>query len=172
VVNTRSIRRYDDICVCFSLTVPFSCTPLSSIQEVDDKQVRLGELSKRVDESSAKLSKAEELLEDINEKLNSKLGTDGTGDAATGAGGSATIRIKEAIKSVKDEIKSMDLQAGLLSHNLLSKQISNAQIKALQRSNRRKNQAANGAVGKRNKSGSRDMENSAENDDDLDGLNL
>lgn len=115
-----------------------------------DKQSRVSALTKRVDESSVKLSKAEEQLEDLVDKLNARVGNDNGSD---GAGGGSSenmlkLKLKEAIRSVKEEIKGMDLQTGLLGHNLLSKRAKEAHRRALYRSEQRRKQANKGPGGK------------------------
>lgn len=136
-------------------------------------QDRRGQLSQRMEELTAKLSAIEESADELSEKLAQLGGSTSTSTNKSGEGGGgegssvsgAMVRMKEAIRRVKQDNMNMSVQIGLLSSTLLAKRLG----KMIQ--NRKKNQEKRrrkirGLGGKPYNNGDDDDDN--DNDEDFD----
>ena len=63
----------------------------------------------------------EQKLEEVLEALNSKTGGDGQGRDVGEGGSSIVIRLRNGIKTLKDEINLINIQTGVLSSILLTR---------------------------------------------------
>ncbi len=88
---------------------------------------------------TTELSEVGEKLEEMKEAIESK--DSGRSDT------SPVLRVKEALKQIKEEIRNFDLRIGVASHSLLAAKVTTAnrrRLQAAQQSRRRRNRDKGG----------------------------
>ncbi len=82
-------------------------------------ETRSEEITKKISRTSEELAVIDETLEELQLKLNSKLGNDGSGEG--GGGGSGAISdLKGAIKTIKEETNMLKIQLGFTGEQVLT----------------------------------------------------
>jgi hypothetical protein len=92
------------------------------------------EYTKSVSANSNRLGEIQDNLQEALDELASK-----TGDDASGEGNSALLKLKQAIKSLKDENRDLHLRTGLLHNEILNIRKAVTSEKALSRKNQNRN---------------------------------
>ena len=135
------------------------------IQAIDIFHSRIAAISIKIENRSNESAEIEQKLEEVLEALNSKTGGDGHGTEPGEGGNSIVIRLRNGIKALKDEINLINIQTGVLSSILLTKNAlkskENFRQKIKKRSQRLKNGKFKGSVKNNN-----DVCDGDENDDD------
>lgn len=94
---------------------------------------RQKECTKIISDHSNRLGEIQENLQEALDELALK-----TGDGDSGEGNSALLKLKQAIKSLKDESRDLHLRNGLLHNEILNIRKAATHEKALSRKTRRK----------------------------------
>lgn len=115
-------------------------------------------------ELTSSLAEKEELLEDLKEALQAKVGGGKAGDDDAG---NPVIRYKEAIQRLQDEIKEMFVASHYLNNQLLSKR-KEGHYRRLELSKKQQKKRKKRAAKKTNKSEHRVSSLSSEEEDDDD----
>lgn len=95
---------------------------------------------KRIEEISSLASEIDEKLETATEAMEAKT----NGDGPSGDGNSAYVRLKAAIKVLRDETNMMELRTGLLAHDLMSRRSRQAKFARLTQRAKEKSRATKG----------------------------
>ena len=130
----------------------------SSPQTIDELQVRVTAISLKIEEATNQSAEVEESLHDILEVLNVKTGGENDGTAT-----SEVIKMRAGIKNLKYEINSINIQTGVLSSIIMTRN----QV-AAQESHRAHKKKQDRRLNRGKQSQLRDKEN---DDDELDQFN-
>lgn len=91
------------------------------VQAIDIFHSRIAAISIKIENRSNESAEMEQKLEEVLEALNSKTGGDGQGRDVGEGGSSIVIRLRNGIKTLKDEINLINIQTGVLSSILLTR---------------------------------------------------
>lgn len=104
-----------------------------------DKEARIVILQKALSESTQRLAEIQERCDEVNETLNSKTGSEpGSHGDNNSAGGAMIVRLKDGLKTIKQEIKEISMGIMMMNHNLLVERV--GQVKSKQTQNHRRAQ--------------------------------
>ncbi|CAE7718705.1 ift57 [Symbiodinium microadriaticum] len=84
-------------------------------QELDSLEERSSSGSKKTIAGSEKLAEIQDTLNELTDQLEAK-----TGDGGDGDGSSAAVKLKRAIKSIKEEVREMSLRTAMLQTEILA----------------------------------------------------
>lgn len=91
-------------------------------QELLERESRVAEVQKKLSEATHRLNEVQERCDEVSDTLNTRTGSGGDG-GGDGAGGANIVRLKDGLKTIKNEIKEMSMGIIMLNHNLLSERI-------------------------------------------------
>eukprot|EP00918_Siedleckia_nematoides_P073094 GHVU01159565.1.p1 GENE.GHVU01159565.1~~GHVU01159565.1.p1 ORF type:complete len:350 (+),score=103.03 GHVU01159565.1:143-1051(+) len=102
------------------------------VTDYTEVQEQLQEVMKRFDERNREVSTLESSVQQISEQLEQiKSLSDERGESMTDTG--PLNRLKKSMKTIKDEIREMDLRLGTVSHNLLHIKMAQSSDKEIKR---------------------------------------
>lgn len=105
-----------------------------------EKEARILVLQKALSESTQRLNEIQERCDEVNETLSSKTGSEpgsSHGDNNS-AGGAMIVRLKDGLKTIKQEIKEMSMGIMMMNQNLMAERV--GQVKSRQTQNHRRAQ--------------------------------
>ena len=108
-------------------------------QELLEKEARIVVLQKALSESTQRLAEIQERCDEVSETLNSKTGGEpGSHGDNSSAGGAMIVRLKDGLKTIKQEIKEISMGIMMMNHNLMVERV--GQVKSRQTQNHRRAQ--------------------------------
>ena len=103
------------------------------MQECAIKETLSEAAHKSIEQLTQQLAELDERQEELAERLRARTGEDGEG---AGGGTNVVVKLKEALQTLKTQIRTMNIDICLLNNNLLTARKQQAELRANYRRNK------------------------------------